>query len=105
VARLIANLVAGAVVALLCGVAFVTVSIIIADGVWGDGNPDQFWVGFVCLLTFPVGLIAGAMLSIRMARAATPKATHVCPACGYDLRGTPGPKCPECGAEREAKPA
>jgi hypothetical protein len=26
-----------------------------------------------------------------------------CPACGYDLRGTPASKaCPECGAEREA---
>src|SRR5262249_37321410 len=26
-----------------------------------------------------------------------------CPACGYDLRGSPaGGACPECGAEREA---
>jgi hypothetical protein len=23
-----------------------------------------------------------------------------CPACGYDLRGTPSGPCPECGAER-----
>jgi hypothetical protein len=29
-----------------------------------------------------------------------------CERCGYDLRGTPGSKtCPECGAEREGKPA
>lgn len=24
-----------------------------------------------------------------------------CSACGYDLRGTSGAKCPECGAERD----
>jgi rubrerythrin len=22
----------------------------------------------------------------------------ICHACGYDMRGSPGPKCPECGA-------
>lgn len=26
------------------------------------------------------------------------RAAHQCPACGYDLRGTPGPACPECGS-------
>ena len=24
-----------------------------------------------------------------------------CASCGYDLRGSPGPRCPECGAEVE----
>jgi hypothetical protein len=28
-----------------------------------------------------------------------------CPACGYDLRGTPSGPCPECGMARETKAA
>ncbi len=27
------------------------------------------------------------------------RAKGLCPSCGYDMSGLPGPRCPECGAE------
>jgi hypothetical protein len=48
-------------------------------------------------------VLPAAMLpSVWMARRWRRRGPHACPACGYDLRGSPGGKtCPECGAERE----
>jgi hypothetical protein len=49
-----------------------------------------FWTAVVAPLVFAPTLIR----RIRRRRAGA------CPACGYDLIGTPGPVCPECGAGR-----
>jgi hypothetical protein len=46
-------------------------------------------------------LLYGALAAMGLKRIMFPhRKWGQCPACGYDLRGTPGGPCPECGAER-----
>lgn len=49
---------------------------------------------------WPAALILGG-LAVAGFRARSPSPT-ACPRCGYELAMAPGPRCPECGAEREA---
>jgi hypothetical protein len=51
---------------------------------------------------FLVALLAGlAVACAGLAhRPRLRESTGQCPACGYDLRGSEGASCPECGAER-----
>jgi len=42
--------------------------------------------------------------ALRARRVASRLRGGLCPACGYDLRGTTG-RCPECGAPSPAQPA
>jgi len=53
------------------------------------------------IVTIPVGLLAiiGSIFSRRLwtKLSAQDKLKHLCANCGYDLRGTPVPRCSECG--------
>jgi hypothetical protein len=57
-------------------------------------------LGYGWLLVATVALPAS--VALRGARRWNRRARGRCPACGYDLRATPG-KCPECGAVRAAQ--
>jgi hypothetical protein len=55
-------------------------------------------------IALPLWLLSGLFAITPVAwlirrRLGRPRA-GLCAACGYDLRGTPGSECPECGVER-----
>ena len=47
-----------------------------------------FWIPAVLLAAYP------GLVSVRRWRR---RKRGLCLKCGYDLRGSPGPRCPECG--------
>jgi len=58
------------------------------------------WFVLVPLAYPAIGFGAAAgLLLIRDRRLNERRCRDSCPSCGYDLAGTPGPRCPECGAD------
>jgi hypothetical protein len=45
-----------------------------------------------------MGLGAASVIACRRA----PRSPTACPACGYEMQGASGSRCPECGAEQPA---
>jgi hypothetical protein len=66
---------------------------------WGRGGA-YVWLLRVPLWT-PMGVF-GLLAASCFLMARKSNRAGCCPACGYDLRGTPGNNCPECGVERVA---
>ena len=58
------------------------------------------FAGFVALSGLVAGMIAaGDWVAVERPREALRRRRRLglCPRCGYDLRGSPGRICPECG--------
>ncbi len=52
------------------------------------------------MFSTPVGMVAGSWLALLTVSQLTRKPQYElghCPNCGYDLRGIPNNRCPECG--------
>jgi hypothetical protein len=60
----------------------------------------HFWgiAGFILTIGGAIG--AAIHVVVRMISRQRPPAGDPCPVCGYDLRGTPGSECPECGPRK-----
>ena len=93
-------------VGLTCYFAFPVVVRLVRP--WGH---LEFWdIGDVELPALALGavLLSGLIgfVSLRVALALrfllSSELSSICGKCGYDLRASPGPKCPECGARVSA---
>ena len=81
------------------GIALIAAPVVL---VWNEseflppGSPRFFYFSIAGQL---VATVAGFLMGVplmRRRRCAERRAAGLCPACGYDLRATPG-RCPECG--------
>lgn len=62
-------------------------------------RPFDDFAGGLCVVAGPSLVLIGAILGARHVYLSKWHQLGCCAACGYDLRGSPGPRCPECGAE------
>jgi hypothetical protein len=61
------------------------------------------WFAWLCAMLLPsLRLLSFAHTYCQGLRRAK---RGLCPGCGYDLRGSPGSSCPECGAARSGERA
>jgi hypothetical protein len=58
------------------------------------------WAPLAVFGTWP--LVAGARFALRRRRLRHRRKLGLCLHCGYDLRGSESPRCPECGTTRSA---
>jgi hypothetical protein len=61
----------------------------------------SYWLAAALLFLPPIALLASRVVQARMS--SWRRRVGLCPACGYDLRATPG-RCPECGVVPAAPP-
>lgn len=64
-----------------------------------DVTVAERWTAFAIYATSEVGMLVGVFLLWRWALVR--RDPRLCERCGYDLTGTRGSPCPECGARPE----
>lgn len=82
------------------GLALCVMSFIFAIASLISQSDALFHIAIISLVTGVLVVVVGFLfihVSDRVMRKRV--AQHCCGHCGYDLRGSPGPRCPECGWE------
>lgn len=96
------------VVACLCSAVIAGVGYGITERVHRWRHPSDDWYDIVAFFSLVLNLcvvpVAGIIvMAIGRAFERTRRAKYAscCDTCGYDLRGSPGTRCPECGHETD----
>jgi hypothetical protein len=68
------------------------------------GQPGERAPGAWCgVYLVPLGMLACMVASLLSLFLRSPKDSFTCRKCGYDIRGLPEPRCPECGTPFDPK--
>jgi hypothetical protein len=67
----------------------------------GEANMGAVLAAFVILI--PLGVLVGIGAFVASLISLTKAPSGCCAKCGYDLRGLPEPRCPECGTPFDPK--
>lgn len=93
-----------AVVAALLQAALTPTFALIAGATYRAVHPNDDWydivgggVGVVNGVAVPLVAIVVTVAGHVLERQRVRRSSGYCSGCGYDLRGSPGPRCPECG--------
>jgi hypothetical protein len=68
------------------------------------GSFSNDWSGWLGLRYLWSAAIGGALMWWAISARRIVRLPHECQACGYDMRGSPPDRCPECGAASPALP-
>jgi O-antigen/teichoic acid export membrane protein len=61
------------------------------------------WPAWLTAIVAILMLLIGLLALARRAGKTKAATDDLCPTCGYDVRGLPEPRCPECGARLDSK--
>ena len=66
-------------------------------------SPLRHGLTFAAMVFMAVGMARSKLMKVRRRRRELRIEKGLCRNCGYDLKGSLGPRCPECGTRRRTR--